>query len=123
MCICNICGLSYDPTSLDDQIIHKNEHKKLATGIQPRIVREFCKSYGWAVAHNNSVNNPHDPEIGKLVVVYSWWNRTLENGVQKKDFDSYMSAYLKLADALVSGNLLEEEKARKETKKWEKYAG
>lgn len=125
MSACYICGMSYDESSPDDRILHRNEHKKLATGIQPRVVREFQKALGWAVVYNNlgqgNPNNQFKPEVGKLAVVYAWWSRALHSGVPKKDFDAYMAAHLKLVDALISGE--NEEEARRETHKWERYAG
>lgn len=125
MSTCYICGLTYDDSSPDDRILHRNEHKKLATGIQPRVVREFQKAFGWEVARNSIGdgfhNNSYAPEVGKLVVVYAWWSRALQSGVPIKDFDAYMAAHLKLVDALISGE--NEKEARRETQKWERYAG
>ncbi|WKA64173.1 hypothetical protein [Pectobacterium aroidearum] len=72
------------------------------------MVREFSKSFGWAIAYNNGgierIENDFDPDLGKLVGVCSWWSRVLENGVSQQNFDAYMSAHLTFADSLVSGN-------------------
>ncbi|MDE8755401.1 hypothetical protein PZA22_13010 [Pectobacterium polaris] len=125
MTTCRICGLTYDPSYPYDVKIHIDKHKKLVKGIQPRMVREFSKYFGWAIAYNDGgierIENDFDPELGKLVVVFSWWSRALENGVSQKDFDAYMDAHLKFADSLVSGNGVAE--ARIAIKKWEIYAG
>lgn len=122
---CRICGLLYVPSLEEDVKIHAAVHKKLARGSQPRMVREFAKTFGWAVAFNDGgldrEKNRHDPELGKLVVVYSWWSRALHNGIPEKDFDRYMEAHLAFADSLVSG--IGEIEARKAIKKWEQFAG
>ncbi|CAI8904560.1 hypothetical protein EMIT0357P_30528 [Pseudomonas marginalis] len=67
------------------------------------------------------MKSQHDPELGKLVVAFSWWSRALSNGVPEKDFDRYMEAHLAFADSLVSG--VGEKAARVAIKKWEQYAG
>ncbi|MDU6092783.1 MAG: hypothetical protein E6663_15480 [Staphylococcus lugdunensis] len=63
----------------------------------------------------------NDPELGKLVVAFSWWTRALSQGVPKKDFDAYMKAHLQFADSLVSG--VGEKEARLAIQKWSQYAG
>lgn len=124
MTTCRICGMLYDPSDADDKKYHAAEHKKLASGIQPRKVRDFSKAFGWAVAHNDGgverLKN-EDPELGKLVVVYSWWNRALQNGVPQKDFDAYMNAHLAFVDSLVSRE--GEVEARAGIAKWGRYDG
>ncbi|EOU3954029.1 C2H2-type zinc finger protein [Raoultella sp. HC6] len=124
MTTCRICGLTYVPDEPGDQKIHAEEHKKLASGVQPRKVRDFSKAFGWAVAHNDGgierLKN-EDPELGKLVVVYSWWSRALQNGVPTKDFDAYMNAHLAFADSLVSRE--GEVEARAGIAKWGRYDG
>ena len=124
MTTCRICGLTYVPSEPDDQKIHAEEHKNLASGVQPRKVRDFYKAFGWAIAHNDGglerLKN-EDPELGKLLVVYSWWNRALQNGIPTKDFDAYMHAHLAYADALVSCQGQVEALAA--IRKWERYAG
>lgn len=124
MTTCRICGMLYDSSDADDKKYHAAEHKKLASGLQPRKVRDFSKAFGWAVAHNDGgverLKN-QDPELGKLVVVYSWWNRALQNGVPTKDFDAYMNAHLAFADSLVSGE--GEIEARAGIAKWGRYDG
>lgn len=127
---CRICGAMYDLSYEDDIKAHKALHKKLASGVQPRKIREFSKAFGWAVACNDgglerlkSDYQNSDPEIGKLAVAFSWWNRALDYGVPVKDFDSYMEAHLKFIDVLSSENNDEEPNARRAIKKWEKFAG
>lgn len=124
MTTCRICGFTYVPSVPEDEKRHIEIHKKLASGVQPQKVRDFSKDCGWAVAHNDGgierLKNK-DPELGKLVVVYSWWNRALQNGVPKSHFDAYMDAHLVFADSLVSGE--GEIEARAGIKKWERYAG
>jgi len=127
---CRVCGLMYDPSDEGDIKNHKTIHKKLASGVQPRKVREFSKAFGWAVACNDGgldrlksdyINS--DPEIGKLAIAFSWWSRALDYGVPVKDFDSYMDAHLKFIDALASKNGDKERNARLGIKKWERFAG
>lgn len=127
---CRICGLIYDLSTESDIEAHKAIHKKLASGVQPRKVREFSKAFGWAVACDDggldrlkSDYMNSDPEIGKLAVAFSWWNRALDYGVPLKDFDSYMADHLKFIDVLASKNSDEEKKARIAIKKWERFAG
>lgn len=123
MTTCKICGMMYAEDEADDCKLHANEHKKLAKGVLPYKVREFIKEFGYAVAHNNGgvtrLQNRYDPEIGKLVVAFSLWNRALSQGIATKDFDAYMKAHLQFADSLVSGE--GEQEARAAIKKWERY--
>ncbi|EPH7217905.1 hypothetical protein ACS3L2_000581 [Serratia marcescens] len=125
MTTCDICGMNYVKEDADDRKIHADEHKKLAKGVLPYKVREFIKAFGFAVAHNDGgltrLQGSYDPEIGKLVVAFSWWNRALSQGIPVKDFDAYMKAHLQFADSLVSGE--GEKEARAAIKKWERYAG
>ncbi|WP_408878458.1 hypothetical protein [Hafnia paralvei] len=83
------------------------------------------KAYGFAVAHNDGgvdrLKEQYDPELGKLVVAFSWWARALSLGVPKKDFDAYMKAHLQFADSLVTG--VGESEARIAIQKWGRYAG
>ncbi len=122
---CRICGLLYVPTLKEDRKIHAAMHKRYARGSQPRKVREFSKSFGWAVAFNDGgldrIKGDYDPELGKLVVAFSWWSRALENGVPESDFDHYMDAHLAFADSLVSG--VGRAEAGAAIKKWERFAG
>ena len=127
---CRICGAMYDLSYEDDIKAHKALHKKLASGVQPRKVREFSKAFGWAVACNDGglerlqgEYDDSDSEIGKLAVAFSWWNRALDYGVPVKDFDSYMDAHLKFIDVLASENSDGEANARLAIKKWERFAG
>lgn len=125
MTTCRICGMTYIPSEPEDKKLHAEEHKKLASGIQPLKVREFSKTFGWAIAHNGDrlevLKDKYDPDMGKLVVAYSWWSRALANGVSVKDFDAYMDAHLAFADSLVSGEGGAE--AQSSIRKWERYSG
>lgn len=122
---CRICGLLYVSSLAEDRKTHAAIHKKLASGSQPQKVRDFSKAFGWAVAHNDGglerMKDQHDPELGKLVVAFSWWSRALSNGVHVKDFDSYMETHLAFADSLVSG--IDLDKTSAAIKKWERFAG
>ncbi|WP_223554391.1 C2H2-type zinc finger protein [Pseudomonas sp. BF-R-01] len=122
---CRICGLLYVPSLEEDRKAHAAIHKKYARGSQPQKVRDFSKAFGWAVAFNDGglerMNGEHDPELGKLVVAFSWWSRALANGVPEKDFDRYMDAHLAFADSLVSG--VGVAAARTTIQKWERFAG
>jgi len=125
MATCNICGLTYDENESGDRKIHADRHVELANGVLPHKVREFMKAFGFAVAHNDGglerLQDRYDPELGKLVVAFSWWTRALSHGVSKKDFDAYMKAHLQFADSLVSG--IGEKEARLAIQKWSQYAG
>lgn len=125
MATCNICGLTYAEDDADDRKVHAERHKELAKGVLPYKVREFMKAFGFAVAHNDGglqrLQDNYDPELGKLVVVFSWWSRALSQGVPKKDFDAYMKAHLQFAESLVSK--VGEQEARVAIKKWERFAG
>ncbi|MEN4815917.1 C2H2-type zinc finger protein [Pantoea agglomerans] len=124
MTTCNICGMTYAEDDADDRKTHADRHKKLAKGILPHHIREFMKQAGYAVAHNDGGLDRMkgtDPELGKLAVAFSWWNRALAYGAPTKDFDAYMKAHLQFADSLVTGN--GEQESRRAIKKWEQYAG
>lgn len=122
---CRICGMLYSPSEPADVSYHKEIHDLYAGGVQPQKVRDFSKTFGWAVAHNDGglerARNDFDPELGKLVVVFSWWSRALYNGVPQRDFNRFMEAHLAFADALVSG--VNETAARAGIQKWERFAG
>lgn len=125
MATCRICGLTYDQSSASDRGLHRAEHNKLAKGVQPLRIREFLKSFGWAVAHADGglerLQGQHDPEVGKLAVAFSWWSRARGQGVPEKDFDRYMTAHLAFVDAMVTGENLAA--AGQAIKEWERYAG
>lgn len=125
MTTCRICGLTYAPDSPDDRKLHTAEHKKLAKGLLPMSIREFLKSFGWAIAHQDGglqrLNDRFDPEVGKLAVAFSWWSRARTRGASEKDFDRFMVAHLAYAEALVTGEKFAE--AGNAIKEWEKYAG
>ena len=103
MTTCRICGMLYDPSDADDKKYHAAEHKKLASGIQPRKVRDdFLRlSAGLSLITTAVLSGSRMKiqNLEKLVVVYSWWNRALQNGVPQKDFDVYMNAHLAFADS------------------------
>lgn len=125
MTTCRICGLTYAPESPDDRKLHRAEHKQLAKGALPLSIREFLKSFGWAVAHQDGglqrLSDRFDPETGRLAVAFSWWSRARKQGAPEKDFDRYMDAHLAFAEALVTGERVAE--AGQAIKEWEKYAG
>ncbi|WP_213664128.1 hypothetical protein [Stutzerimonas stutzeri] len=117
--------MTYDQSSASDRGLHKAEHNKLAKGVLPLRIREFLKSFGWAVAHDDGglerLQGRNDPDVGKLAVAFSWWSRARGQGVPESDFDRYMTAHLAFADAMVTGENLAE--AGQAIKEWERYAG
>lgn len=126
MTTCRICRGRYS-SSAEDKKLHADEHKKLAKGLQPYDVLEFCKAFGWAVAHNDNWQSTNlefyrnDHEVGKLVVAYSWWNRARKSDIPLKDFDAFMISHLALIDAQVNNE--HEEAAQLKTREWEQYSG
>lgn len=125
MATCRICLLTYAEDDADDRKIHRKRHEEMAKGGMPQPVRDFSKAFGWAVAHNDGgldrLKDLYKPELGKLVVAYSWWSRARTNGANEKDFDAFMSAHLAFSDALVTGENIEA--AGFAIKKWERFAG
>jgi len=125
--VCRICELLFVPSEPDDQEMHRKIHADLARGGMPRRVRDFSKDFGWAVAHNDGgidrLKGSFDPELGKLVVAYSWWSRARSNGASEKDFNAYMEAHIRFADALVSNDAKQIDAAASAIKPWEKFAG
>jgi hypothetical protein len=117
--------LTYAQDDAGDRRIHRKRHEEMAKGSMPQQVRDFSKAFGWAVAHNDggleSLKNIYKPELGKLVVAYSWWSRARTNGAEERDFDAFMNAHLAFSDALVTGEGIEE--ASSAIKKWERFAG
>jgi hypothetical protein len=124
---CRICGLHLVPSDPGDKILHRKRHTDLARGGVPQKIRDFSKAFGWAVAHNNGglekLKDRYDPELGKLVVAYSWWSRARSNGAPERDFDAYMTAYLKYVDALVSDDAEQIIASAKAIQPWEQFAG
>src|SRR6185312_6467534 len=88
---CRICRGGFVDSLPEDRAEHRKEHKRLAEGGAPLVVREFLKKFGWAVAHNDGgldrLKGENSPEDGKLAVVYSWWMRARLNGCAPSDFD------------------------------------
>ncbi|MBB4861691.1 hypothetical protein HNP46_000502 [Pseudomonas nitritireducens] len=117
--------MTYAEDVADDVRLHKAEHRKLAAGKLPLKIREFLKSFGWAIAHNDGglerLKDNFDPEIGRLAVAFSWWNRASAQGAPKKDFDRFMASHLAFAESLVTG--VGEKEASRAIKEWEKFAG
>jgi hypothetical protein len=93
----------------------------------PQKIRDFSKSFGWAVAHNDGglerLKDRYDSELGKLVVAYSWWSRARSNGAPESDFDAYMTAHLGYVDALVAADASHIEAHVKAIQPWEQFAG
>jgi hypothetical protein len=120
---CRICELHYCPDVEEDIAKHKAIHEKLARGAQPLIIRDIAKQLGWDIAHRNPTLSIDDyrPEVGKLLVIYSYWSRAIQYGIDKKEFDAFMNAHLALVDARVSYKGLEE--ASKGVKRWECFTG
>src|SRR5881296_3696794 len=50
---CRICGLRFVPGSQEDEQAHKAEHQSIIRGGLPIDVREFMKTFGWAMAHKD----------------------------------------------------------------------
>ena len=96
----------------------------------PIGVREFIKTFGWAVAFNDGGIerlkerlNEEDRETAKRTVVFAYWTRALSYGVPENDFEQFMEAYFAFVDAKVAGDETEMETAMAAIKRWEKYAG
>ncbi|WP_458726018.1 hypothetical protein [Pseudomonas gregormendelii] len=91
---------------------------------RPQKVRDFSKAFGWAVAHNDGglerMKDQHDPELGKLVVAFSWWSRALSNGVQVKDLTVTWRLTLHLP---IHSWVYSVDKTSAAIKKWERFAG
>jgi hypothetical protein len=124
---CRVCGLHFVPSSPDDEALHKKTHRELSHGGMPQEVRDFSKAFGWAVAHNNGgldrLKDHYDPELGKLVVSFVYWSRARSNGAPEIDFDDFMAAHLRFADALTAEDPREVEAASAAIRPWEKFAG
>lgn len=124
---CRVCGLHFVPSELEDRTVHRETHADLARGGMPQKIRDFSKAFGWAVAHNDGglerLKDRYDPELGKVVVAYSWWSRARSNGAQESDFDDFMTAHLNYVDALVANNADQITASAKAIKPWERFAG
>lgn len=125
--VCRICRGSYVDSVESDRTAHREEHKRLAQGGMPRAGREFLKTFGWAVAHNDGglerAKGQFDAEDGKLAVVYSWWMRARLAGCPAADFDRFMAAHFTFADATVGNDPDELHHADQVIKPWERFAG
>jgi hypothetical protein len=127
---CRICGLNFVPDSVDDQDRHAHEHRVLVCGALPLGVREFLKSYGWAVAFNDGGIERlkenmtlEKQETAKRAVVFAYWTRALSYGVPENDFEQFMSAHFAFVDAKVARDEGLLEKALATIERWGKYAG
>ena len=127
---CRICGLNFVPESPEDQERHAHEHRVLMCGALPIGVREFLKSFGWAVAFNDGGIerlkqdlNAEKQEMAKRAVVFAYWTRALSYGIPENDFDQFMAAQFAFVDATVARDEKQLEKAHAAIKRWEKYAG
>jgi len=124
---CRICGLNFLPELAEDKERHEHEHRKIISGSLPYEIREFLKSFGWAVAHGEArANVPKGkwtPEIGKRAVVFAWWTRAVSIGIPENDFEPYLAAQFALVDAMVSGDKIGIEQAHQALERWQKYGG
>jgi hypothetical protein len=124
---CRICGLNFIPELAEDHERHQHEHRKIICGSIPFEIREFLKSFGWAVAHGeaeaNVLSGKWTPEIGKRAVVFAWWTRAVSNGIPENDFESFMAAQFAFIDAKVSGDETAIEKGNHLLERWQKYGG
>ena len=124
---CRICGLNFLPELAEDNERHQHEHRKIICGSVPYEIREFLKSFGWAVAHGeadaNVPSGKWTPEIGKRAVVFAWWTRAVSNGIPENDFEPYMAAQFAFVDATVSGDEIAIAKADHLLERWQKYGG
>jgi hypothetical protein len=97
---CRICGLNFVSASDADREQHEDEHRRLICGGLPLKVREFLKSFGWAVAHNDGgierQKDEWEQEIGKRAVEFGFWTRALSNGIPENDYDRFMAAHFML---------------------------
>ena len=93
----------------------------------PYEIREFLKSFGWAVARGETDANvppgKWTPEIGKRAVVFAWWTRAVSNGIPENDFEPYMAAQFAFVDATVSGDEIAIKSADHLLERWQKYGG
>ena len=124
---CRICGLNFLPELAQDKERHEHEHRKIICGSVPYEIREFLKSFGWAVARGETDANvppgKWTPEIGKRAVVFAWWTRAVSNGIPENDFEPYMAAQFAFVDATVSGDEIAIKKADHLLERWQKYGG
>ncbi len=124
---CRICGLNFLPELAEDNERHEHEHRKIICGSVPYEIREFLKSFGWAIAHgeaNANVPRGHwTPEIGKRAVVFAYWTRAVSNGIPENDFEPYMAAQFAFVDAIVSGDEIAIKNADYLLERWPKYGG
>lgn len=126
---CRICGLHFVPDSDDDRQQHKEEHQRLIRGGLPLDVREFMKTFGWAVAHKDGGLErarqrlaEEDSDTGKRAVLFSWWSRARANGIGDEHFESFMAANLAFIDANVAHDEQKYREASVAIKAFEKYA-
>ena len=124
---CRVCGLNFVPGSEDDREQHEDAHRRIICGGVPLRVREFLKTFGWAVAHNDGglerQKDKWDSEVGKRAVVFAWWTRALSHGIPENDCNRFMAAHFAFVDAMVSGDQQQVDGASQAIKPWEKYAG
>ncbi|MBN3729486.1 hypothetical protein [Burkholderia sp. Tr-20390] len=124
---CRICRKTFVTDNADDVRAHHDEHKALAKGAMPLVIREMLKGFGYAIAHNDGgldrLKDCYTAEDGTLAVAYSWWSRALTHGVPTADFDDYMAAHIHYADALTGRTGVPIEEAGRAIKRWERYAG
>lgn len=125
--VCRICRGSFVDAIPEDHAAHRDEHKMLAKGGMPRVVREFLKTFGWAVAHDDGgisrAKENVDAETGKLAVAYSWWIRAHLSGCAVSEFDAFMKAHMTFIDSMVGNDNDAVALAAKAIKSWERFAG
>jgi len=124
---CGLCGLSFVPDSPEDIKLHNKQHMAVARGVMPHHIREFVKSCGWAIAHNDGgvkhLASRTNKEQAMLAVAFSWWHRALVRGVPVIEFDDFMTDHLVFIDAMVEGKQETVMQTHKSILKWERYAG
>lgn len=104
---CRVCGGKYLSSPLEQDIFaHCKLHIAIRLGAYPYHIREFMKTVAWQILGNIGptveINAQYNLEDIKRVIVYAWWSREKQTGINDIHFEDYILDYMEYMDARLS---------------------
>lgn len=123
--ICRVCGsISLSKPIIEDIKGHARIHKTMRNGVLPYNMRELLKEIGWGVLYSKekpAIFSDIKKDDAKRLIAFSWWARSMQNGISEKWFDDFMLDQFEYLDARFgeAGNYKELNKRNQE--RWGKF--
>jgi hypothetical protein len=107
--VCRVCGAFHLSRPEESDIReHSKMHKSIRMGGYPYNIREFMKEMAWAILYSDEptvkISSRRNKDDIKRVIVYAWWAREKEAGLQDSDFEDYILDYMDYLDVRFSGD-------------------